>query len=172
MHIQQERCTKSEKLGDRAKVGILVGYEGDNIYQVYVPTRLGDKIIQSFIVTFNENDYYIKEIKVKDRLTKLYKLEEADVANVINLNDIKHKGVQNKVIDNANKPTRAKDAPPSPKQNFHNIEPNPGLEIDLEPLADKQDLLNKLAVKRRRLSRLKGSKNKLKDTLALTPEPA
>ena len=172
MHIQQERCTKSEKLRDRAKVGILVGYEGDNIYQVYVPTRLGDKIVQSSAVTFNENDCYTKEIKVKDGPTRLYKPEEADAANAINLDDIEHKGVRNEAVDNANGPTGAEDAPPSPEQDFHDIKLDPGPEIDPEPLADEQDLLNEPAVERRRHSRLKGSKNKPKDAPAPTPEPA
>ena len=60
VHIQEERRTKSKKLADRAEEGILVGYEGDNIYKVYVPSRRGNKVVCLLTVTFNENEQYLQ----------------------------------------------------------------------------------------------------------------
>jgi hypothetical protein len=105
VHIQKERHTQSDKLGDRAEVGILVGYEGDNIYRVYVPSRRGNKIVRSSTVTFNENNQYEKEIEVGP--AGLYEPEEVDGVNAVNL---EHGGVQNETcgqgeaIDNVNGP--------------------------------------------------------------------
>ena len=38
VHIQKPRRVQSEKLADRAEIGILVGFEGEHIYRVYVPS--------------------------------------------------------------------------------------------------------------------------------------
>jgi hypothetical protein len=45
----------SEKTVPRAEVGIPVGYEGEHIYRVYVPTRRGDKIVRSSNCRFDRS---------------------------------------------------------------------------------------------------------------------
>jgi hypothetical protein len=56
---------KSRKLDLRAKVSILVRYEGEHIYRVYVPSRTRDKIVRSSNVRFNEGGL-ITELEHKD----------------------------------------------------------------------------------------------------------
>ena len=53
VHIQKERRIQSEKLAPRAEIGYLVGFEGDHIYRIWIPTRNG--ITRSSTVTFDEN---------------------------------------------------------------------------------------------------------------------
>jgi hypothetical protein len=38
VYIQKEHCTQSEKLSDCTEIDILVGFEDNHIYQVYVPS--------------------------------------------------------------------------------------------------------------------------------------
>jgi hypothetical protein len=55
--IQKEKRVQSEKLKPRAKVGILVGYEGKHIYRVYLAPENGHgrgKIVRSSHVRFDE----------------------------------------------------------------------------------------------------------------------
>jgi len=57
MLIPKERHVISWKVALRAKVGILVGFDGQHIYKVYVPSRTGpplSKIVRSSCVRFNE----------------------------------------------------------------------------------------------------------------------
>ena len=127
MHIQEERRTKSEKLAERAEEGILVGYEGDNIYKVYVPSRRGNKVIRSSTVTFNENKQYTQE--VKDKPSGLYELDEAEATGDF---DLEHGGAENETVDQ----NRLAEA--------HGIEPNQSPEDpidDAEPLVEEQNVL-------------------------------
>lgn len=55
--IEKERRVTSRKLAARAEVGILVGYEGTHIYQVYMPSRARDKIVRTSHVRFDEGDF-------------------------------------------------------------------------------------------------------------------
>jgi hypothetical protein len=59
--IQKERRVQSQKLASRAEVGILVGYEGHNIFRVYVPSRAGEKIIRTSHAQFDEGSGFITE---------------------------------------------------------------------------------------------------------------
>jgi Reverse transcriptase (RNA-dependent DNA polymerase) len=57
--IPKEDRVQAEKMGPRAQVGHLVGYEGDHghIYLVYIPSSTGmGKVIRSRDVTFNKYD--------------------------------------------------------------------------------------------------------------------
>lgn len=56
--VPHERRVKSQKLAERAEVGILVGYEGEHIYQVYIPSRKGNwrnRIVRTSNCRFDEN---------------------------------------------------------------------------------------------------------------------
>jgi len=44
----------SEKTAPRAEIGILIGFEGNHIYRVYLPHRVGNKIVRSSSVRFDE----------------------------------------------------------------------------------------------------------------------
>jgi hypothetical protein len=57
MLIKKERRVASRKLAARAKVGILVGYDGAHIYQVYMPSRARDKIVRTSYVCFNKGGF-------------------------------------------------------------------------------------------------------------------
>ncbi len=50
VHLQKGRRVQSQKLADRTESGILVGFEGNHIYRVYVPSRPGDKIVRTSTV--------------------------------------------------------------------------------------------------------------------------
>ena len=57
IQIPKERRLNSEKVKAQAELGILVGYEGEHIFQVYVPSRQGppeSKIVRSSNVRFDE----------------------------------------------------------------------------------------------------------------------
>ena len=54
VQISKERRITSYKVAPRAEVGILVGYDREHIYKVYMPTRARDKIVQSSNVRFDE----------------------------------------------------------------------------------------------------------------------
>ena len=56
--IPGEKRTRSEKLNPRAELGILIGYEGENIYKIWVPSRKGDKLVRSSNVRFDESKNY------------------------------------------------------------------------------------------------------------------
>ena len=53
VYIQKERRVRSEKLEPRAEEGILVGYEGNSIYRVWIPGRKGG-IVRTSTVVFDE----------------------------------------------------------------------------------------------------------------------
>ncbi|KAI0992124.1 hypothetical protein K3495_g16062, partial [Podosphaera aphanis] len=53
VQIPVERRVLSRKLDDRAEIGILLGYEGQHIFRVYIPSRR--KVIRSSNVRFDEN---------------------------------------------------------------------------------------------------------------------
>ncbi|KAK6586176.1 hypothetical protein PZA11_001233 [Diplocarpon coronariae] len=53
--IEKEKRTQSNKLAPRAEVGTLVGFDGRSIYQIYMPSRTGEKIIRSSHVRFDED---------------------------------------------------------------------------------------------------------------------
>ncbi|KAI1005621.1 hypothetical protein K3495_g2594 [Podosphaera aphanis] len=57
VQIPKEKRAHTAKLALRAEVGILVGYEGNSIYRIYVPSRSGKKIIRSSHVRFDEHGY-------------------------------------------------------------------------------------------------------------------
>lgn len=54
VHIPKERRIASNKFAPRAEKGVLVGFEGNHIYRVWVPTRARNKIVRSSSVRFNE----------------------------------------------------------------------------------------------------------------------
>ena len=54
MQIPKEQWITSHKVAPRAEVGILVGYDGEHIYKVYVPSRARDKIVRLSNMRFNE----------------------------------------------------------------------------------------------------------------------
>lgn len=58
VYIQKERRLQSDKLALRAEVSILVGFEGDSIYRVWVPRRRSG-IVRTSTVTFNKESYNI-----------------------------------------------------------------------------------------------------------------
>lgn len=53
VQIPVQKRVLSRKLDKRAEIGILVGYEGQHIYRVYIPGR--QKVIRSSAVRFDEN---------------------------------------------------------------------------------------------------------------------
>ncbi|CCU76267.1 Gag-Pol polyprotein [Blumeria hordei DH14] len=55
VHIPKEKRVVSEKLTPRAEVGILVGFEGNHIYRVYVASRSKEKIVRTSSVRFDEH---------------------------------------------------------------------------------------------------------------------
>lgn len=67
MLIPKEDRTQSKKIKDRAEIGILVGYKGEHIYRVQVPSRR--TIVQSLNVRFDKEglvtDPLYKEPEVK-----------------------------------------------------------------------------------------------------------
>ncbi len=56
VHIPKQRRVQSDKLGDRAVKGILVGFEGNHIYRVYIPGRRGGIVRTSTIEVDEGND--------------------------------------------------------------------------------------------------------------------
>jgi hypothetical protein len=53
-HLQKEKRCRGSKFEDRAKKGILVGFEGNSIYRIYDPTVPGN-IVRASAVTFDES---------------------------------------------------------------------------------------------------------------------
>src|SRR5258707_15132093 len=55
--IPKENRLRSRKLDPRAEIGILVGYEGEHIYRVWIPGKGGSigRIVRSSHVRFDEN---------------------------------------------------------------------------------------------------------------------
>jgi hypothetical protein len=51
-HIHKEKRARSAKFGNRARTGILVGYDGSTIYRIYDPTN---GVIRSSAVVFEED---------------------------------------------------------------------------------------------------------------------
>ena len=57
-HIPAERRVKSAKFDERGEKGILIGFEGNHIYRLYIPTRPpGFRIVRSANVTFEEGGF-------------------------------------------------------------------------------------------------------------------
>ncbi|KAI1000346.1 hypothetical protein K3495_g7849 [Podosphaera aphanis] len=57
--IPEEKRVRSKKLDPRAKLGILVGYEGENIYKIWVPSIEGNKPIRSSNVRFDKSTHSV-----------------------------------------------------------------------------------------------------------------
>ncbi|KAF6821741.1 hypothetical protein CPLU01_12453 [Colletotrichum plurivorum] len=59
VHIPVETRVRSEKLAARARKGILIGYEGDRIYRIWLPDD--EEVVRSPIVVFHEpeDDYEV-----------------------------------------------------------------------------------------------------------------
>jgi len=55
--IQEECRVKSAKIEPCAEVGILVGYEGEHIYCVYILSRAGEKIVCTLYYHFDKEGY-------------------------------------------------------------------------------------------------------------------
>ena len=58
----EEKRTRSEKLNPRAELGIVIGYEGENIYKIWVP---------SVIIKGNKDERYQKSyiiIQIKQEI--------------------------------------------------------------------------------------------------------
>ena len=54
-HLAKEKRRRGAKFEDRAKQGILVGFEGNSIYRIYDPTHRSDNgIVRALAVTFDE----------------------------------------------------------------------------------------------------------------------
>lgn len=53
VRIPVEKRVLSQKLDKRAEIGILVGYEGQHIYRIFIPSRR--RVIRSSTVRFDEN---------------------------------------------------------------------------------------------------------------------
>jgi hypothetical protein len=61
VQIPQEKRKRSRKIDPRAKVGMLVGYEGEHIYRVWIPNEKGrgyGQIVRSSNVVFDEYSLY------------------------------------------------------------------------------------------------------------------
>ncbi|KAI0995909.1 Copia protein, partial [Podosphaera aphanis] len=54
VQIPIEKRIISQKLDKRAEIGILVGYDGQHIYRVYIPSR--QRVIRSSVVQFDEDN--------------------------------------------------------------------------------------------------------------------
>jgi hypothetical protein len=127
VYIQKERCTQSKKLSDCAKIDILVGFEDNHIYQVYVSSWPRDKIVYTLTVTFDENPKSITGPVVALDLSedKLYissdKIPEKDI-------DLSIAGGTNDVVLNI---------PDTEPEIFENIKP-------LEPLENQEDPPNEV----------------------------
>ena len=52
-HIQKERRQQGAKFEPRAEKGLLVGFEGNHIYRLWIPTR--NSIVRSSTVKFDES---------------------------------------------------------------------------------------------------------------------
>ena len=52
--IPEGKRVHTEKLNPRAELGILVGYDGEKIYKIWIPSRKGNKLIRSSNVRFDE----------------------------------------------------------------------------------------------------------------------
>jgi hypothetical protein len=69
VQIPKERRVTSEKVKERAEVGILVGYEGTHIFKVYVPSRRGpleNRIVRSSNVRFDEGGLISKNLPIEN----------------------------------------------------------------------------------------------------------
>lgn len=64
VHILKQRRTQGNKLELRAQKGNLIGYEGDNIYRIYLPSKR--VIIRSSHVTFNESNLDLPNVPNED----------------------------------------------------------------------------------------------------------
>ena len=78
VQIPPEKRTTSRKLDARADIEILVRYEGDYIYCIYIP--YSKKVKRSLNVRFNEDGYII------DPLLELYDVLEISNTRGITLN--------------------------------------------------------------------------------------
>jgi hypothetical protein len=71
VQIPKERQVISEKVKERAEVGILVSYEGTHIFKIYVPSRRGpieNRIVRSSNVRFDEGGLITKPLPEEDEL--------------------------------------------------------------------------------------------------------
>src|SRR6202021_354505 len=69
VQIPKERRVTSEKVKERAEVGILVGYEGTHIFKVYIPSRrspLENRIVKSSNVRFDEGGLISKNLPIPE----------------------------------------------------------------------------------------------------------
>jgi hypothetical protein len=70
IQIPKERCVISQKVTERAKVKILVGYKGLYIFRVYMLLKKGpvkSRIVRSLNVRFDKEGLIIKPFLKKDK---------------------------------------------------------------------------------------------------------
>ncbi|KAB2568562.1 Retrovirus-related Pol polyprotein from transposon TNT 1-94 [Lasiodiplodia theobromae] len=65
-HVPRQRRTQGNKLELRAQKGNLIGYEGDAIYRIYLPSKR--TVIRSSHVTFNESNLDLPNVPNEDLL--------------------------------------------------------------------------------------------------------
>jgi len=83
-YIPKEKRQRGAKFEDRAKAGILVGYEGNSIYRIYDRQR---GIVRASSVVFDENDAPNIEIQFND----LFEDTHAGGAALDDHDDTQHK---------------------------------------------------------------------------------
>jgi hypothetical protein len=90
VHIPKERRKKSDKLGPRGVEGILVGFEGNHIYRVYIPGRRD--IVRTSAIDFDESEQG-ESPKILDDASDLYEPNQAEDLSV-ELSDraLEHRG--------------------------------------------------------------------------------
>ena len=76
VHIPSPRQVRGEKLAPRAKLSILVGYEGSSIYRVFIPGR--NMITRLSSVTFDESFDFKDSYEVDINSKKGYISEEEE----------------------------------------------------------------------------------------------
>ena len=69
VQMPKERRVLSEKVKERAEVGILVGYEGTHIFKVYIPSKRNNRdngIVRSSNVRFDEGGLVTKPLTIDE----------------------------------------------------------------------------------------------------------
>jgi len=170
VHIPKERRVQSEKLSERATEGILVGYEGDKIYRVYIPNRKGG-VIRTSTATFDENELAKLDFNDADELIEPSDAEKARTAIETNLQPTTGEN-SDLQLNTADSVSVTADREDSYSGGVSNQETNQQLanEMPANELLDDSIADNpNVAIKRGR-GRPKGSKNKPK--LATATEAA
>ena len=161
VQIPPEKRTTSRKLDARADIGILVGYEGDHIYRIYMPHS--KKVERSSNVRFDEDGY------ITDPSSELYDVPEISDTRGVTLNSDRQDTFQNAVKPSMNQDTQRSsdleallhpDAPLN-RDSASEAEENVTPELSEDSDSDTEDLtippIQLLPVR----GRPKGSKNKV-----------